>query len=738
MGPLRELIQDSIQLVISQVVSIQGRFGDPKLMPELPGLSDAGNCRDWNTGVPIDLESIRDKDEDYWDLHGGTPKAFISRGLAEELWQNRFGTHTAFRFDLKGASEGELTEAILNGIRPEELGFTLENTRSKGMEAAGSGVDFSQLFGGLSFFLLAAGILLTVLLFLLNLESRKDQLRTLVVMGIPVGRIRRIMFSEGILVSLVGAIAGLFLAVVYNRLVFMAMNGVWRDVVRTEMMQIDIRTGTLILGFLITLLIGALSILFPLNRLLRKQFLAHRRSATLPRERGNTGQKGLLTSFIISLLIALVLIFMQLLSGDGIEAGWFFAAGGLLLVAFISLFTWYLKRVSGSSLALDLSRLSWKNATMNLTRSLSIVILFSIGAFLVISTGSNRKDLFINSEEKSSGTGGFLYFGESTLPVLQNLNSREVRFDYGLDGAYSFIQFRRADGDDASCLNLNKIISPRILGVDPGTLWGRFTFETTTDLLDELDPWSSLDQELPDGLIPAIADETVIKWGLGLSVGDTLHYLNSQGKRMELLLIGGLAPSVFQGNVIISEKQFLKQYPESSGTNVFLVSGQLTDTAMISTEVGRGLRDLGWDMQLSASRLAEFNSVTNTYLSIFMVMGALGLLVGIFGLVVVLSRSILERRREIALLKSVGYSRNKIGRLIVVEYLFLLWAGILAGFGSAIVATLPAILSSHTGTSFTSILLWLGILVLNGWIWILLITRISLRNRTLYNSLRND
>jgi ABC-type antimicrobial peptide transport system permease subunit len=164
----------------------------------------------------------------------------------------------------------------------------------------------------------------------------------------------------------------------------------------------------------------------------------------------------------------------------------------------------------------------------------------------------------------------------------------------------------------------------------------------------------------------------------------------------------------------------------------------MEDTAMISSELGRGMRDLGWDMELTAQRLAEFNSVTNAYLSIFMVLGALGLLVGTFGLVVILWRSVMERSREIALLKAVGYSRKEIRRLVVREYMFLLLMGIGTGFITALVATLPSILNPHTGTSFSSILIWLGILVVNGWFWIHLVARSALKNESLYRALREE
>lgn len=747
-GPLRQLEESAEDFVVRSIVPMTGRYGDGTLMPDLPGLSDAGNCRDWDTGVPISLESIRDKDEDYWDEFGGVPKAFISVSKGEKLWKNRFGTYTSFRYPLAEGNSvspesalASLESALMDQIDPAMLGFTLEASRTKGYDAAGSGVDFSQLFGGLSFFLLAAGILLTVLLFLLNLESRESQLQTLVVMGIPVKLSLRVMLTESMIVAGVGALAGLALAVVYNHLVFLALNGVWKDVVRTDMMYMDVRAATLVTGFLITMLVAFLALYFPLNRKLRKFYPEQNLTGgrKVSRKRWTSLGRISFWIFVGSGLTALVLIGSQLLRLEVVNAAVFFPAGGLLLLSAIFFFQWSLTREeSGSESGLSLLVLSQKNARRNRIRSMSIVILFAIGAFLVISTGSNRKDLFANSEDPASGTGGFLYYAESTVPVLHQLNNPEVRSEFGLEAEMKFVQLRKADGDDASCLNLNKIVNPQVLGVDPESLAGRFAFVTRTEYLDESEPWSSLDQELPGGLIPAIADETVIKWGLGLKVGDTLHYTNSNGGSMDLLLIGGLAPSIFQGNVLISNAHFLEQFPESSGTNVFLVSGSTADTASIRPELARGFRDQGWDMQRTSERLAEFNSVTNAYLSIFMVMGALGLLLGIFGLAVVLSRSIQERKQEIAMLRAVGYGRSQIRKLVVREYLILLLLGIGAGFLAAIIATLPSILSAHTGTSFSSIVLWLIVLVVNGWLWIQLITRSALKDNRIYTALRNE
>ncbi len=737
MGPLRELEVDSSAFLVKSVVAMSGYFADGNLMPDLPGLSDAGNCRDWETGVPIELESIRDKDESYWTQWKGTPKAFISIAAATNLWESRFGKYTAFRFPIGENQVDELQQNIMGKLDPIQLGFIIRPVLSQAEYAAENGVDFSELFGGLSFFLLAGAILLTVLLFLLNLEERKEQLRTLVVMGIPLKTSRKVLVFEGMIVAIVGAILGLFLAILYNRLVFSALNGVWSGIVRTEMMTINIQVSTLLIGFLMTLVVAWLTIFFPLNRHLKRKVQQHiqvRRRLKLSSSIGMYFAIG-----IISGMIGVGLILSQLLQKEIVNAALFFPAGGLLLISGISLTYAYLLKVqSRIKSGFTLSILSSKNAVRNRTRSMSIVILFAIGAFLVISTGSNKKDLFVNAEDKTNGTGGFLYYAESTVPVLHDLNDSDVKYNYGIRAKTSFVQMRISSGDDASCLNLNKISNPRILGVNPEALTGRFSFVTSVPLLNQDDPWSTLSAELSGDLIPAIADETAIKWGLGMKVGDTLQYQDANGSTMNLLLVGGLAPSIFQGNVLISNENFLKHFPQHSGTEVFLVDGNIQDTAIISEDLSLGMRDLGWSMTSAAERLAEFNSVTNTYLSIFLVMGALGLLLGTIGLAIVLYRSILERKSEIALLRAVGYSMRQIKRIVIREYMMLLLAGSGIGFIAAIISTLPSILSPNTEVSFLTIIFVLLILIVNGFFWIWLLTGNALKHRSVYSALREE
>ena len=52
-------------------------------------------------------------------------------------------------------------------------------------------------------------------------------------------------------------------------------------------------------------------------------------------------------------------------------------------------------------------------------------------------------------------------------------------------------------------------------------------------------------------------------------------------------------------------------------------------------------------------------------------------------------RSVLERRSELGLLQAVGFSRQQLSRMILVENAWLLMMGMGIGIGSALFTTLP-------------------------------------------------
>jgi putative ABC transport system permease protein len=735
-GPLRELSEKRAGMRVAGIVSMEEAQSDQSLMPLIPGLSDAGNCRDWETGIPIRLESIRQKDEDYWERHKGTPKAYISLHQGQDLWENRFGNLTAILIPAEHYDESQLRRLISSQVDPSLLSFQINNIREKGKEAAIGGVDFSQLFAGLGVFIIFSGLLLTGLLLSYSLKRRQGQIRLFAALGFPKKLIVKIMMAEALAVSFVGAIAGLLLSIAYSRLILSGLNHLWYDIVRTEALSLHFHALPLLAGAFVSFLLGAAVTGSAISKAINQSLGRNEEKRRKPPEsKIRTILPFLFTALLILSLFPLIL---PALSGHDAGVLHWFASGLALLLAVLSGIYYFLYAPGETEhKKVNIRRLAWKNLLRNPNRSFTIIVLLALGSFVIVITAANWKDHLLEPGDKSAGTGGFLFMAESTVPIMRNLNQEDTRLAFGLPEKTYFVQLFSAYDDDASCLNLNRVANPRLLAVDPASLDGRFSFLSSHHWLDENKPWQSLNRS-EGNIIPAIADQTVIQWGLGKKVGDTLFYVNAMGEEIRVLLIGGLAPSVFQGNIIVSADNFLRHFPASGGSHVFLIDAPADAQQALAQELSFIFRDYGWEMQETGEKLAGFNSVENTYLRIFFLMGAFGMLLGILGLAIIIAKSLLERSRETAILCAMGFRTGTILNLYVTEYMMLFLAGIFSGSLPAVLAIFPTFTGSQQNVSLTLLLTTMGLLMLNGILWMLVVSFRQIKKQAQIPDLRND
>jgi ABC-type antimicrobial peptide transport system permease subunit len=311
-----------------------------------------------------------------------------------------------------------------------------------------------------------------------------------------------------------------------------------------------------------------------------------------------------------------------------------------------------------------------------------------------------------------------------------------------------FVPLRLRDGDEASCLNLNRAQKPRLLGVKPELLADRhaFTFAKLADGAVVDNPWLTLHRRkfspkngvpLYPEEVPAIGDEASIVWAMGKKVGDTLDYTDERGRAFKIRLVGAVANSILQGNLIIAEDEFVARFPSESGYRMFLIDAPSKSVNEISKTLSRALRDTGLELTPTSRRLAAFNAVQNTYLSTFQVLGGLGLLLGSVGLGVVVMRNVLERRSELALLLAVGFRRRAVQMMVMSEHGALLLAGLAVGMVAALAAVLLALLSPGSNVPYGSLALTLGAVLLSGAVWTWLAAAFALRGRLL-DALRNE
>lgn len=740
-GPSRSLREERKKFVVKKIVPISGPTGDRSLMPDFPGLADQENCRDWEAGIPIDYDRIRDKDEKYWDDYRGTPKAFVSLETAQALWSNRYGNLTAIRYP--GRNAGEIEAQLGQRLKPRDVGYYFQPVLRQGLAASQQSVDFAGLFLGLSFFIIVSALLLMGLLFAFGIEERSSETGLYLALGYPVKLVKKLILGEGALIAFVGAFIGLFLGIGYDLLVLAALKSVWQDIVGTSALQIYINPISALAGTVIAVLLSLATMWLTL----RKQS----KSAVSYLQRGlaaiqTSVIKRPLLMWLLTLLsfVGVVVILLTTSSGRGKEASAaFFTAGTLLLIGGLSALNLILARRAKTSSALSGARIALSNMARRKNRSLSLIGLLASGLFIVFTVGANRHSAVEDARLRSSGTGGFALFGESTIPVLYDLNSPRGQDFYSLDESLmrnvSIVQFKVREGDDASCLNLNRSANPQLIGVDPAALdqRGAFTFAKLADGVDPEHPWKGLEYKPGDDVVPGVADQTVIVWGLGKSVGDTLYYVDENGNELKVRLVGGLANSVFQGNVIISERAFVEKFPSISGFRMFLVDASPAAADSVAKELSFSLADQGLDLTPAHQRLAEFNKVENTYLSIFLILGGLGMIIGTLGLGIVVLRNVNERRGELALLRAVGYQKEDLMRMILAEHAVLLLAGVGLGILSALFAMLPALSTPGTDVPVATIVFTLACVLISGIAFTWLATRLALKGELL-SALRNE
>ncbi len=336
----------------------------------------------------------------------------------------------------------------------------------------------------------------------------------------------------------------------------------------------------------------------------------------------------------------------------------FFGAGSLLLVALLC-FQWNWLRRKDKALLVGSSpkavwRLGLRNATYRPGRSLLSIALIAFASFVIVAVDAFRRGEEGESFDKQSGNGGFPLLAESLLPLYHDPNTTDGKEALNLpcEGGspidnVQFVPFRVRPGEDTSCLNMYRPSNPRITGVpDELVDSGRFAFSSALAETEEekSNPWLLLKQQEVDGAVPVIGDAGSMTYVLHLGLGDELVIPRSGDKPLRVRLVATLANSLFQGKLLMGDGNFRRLFPEEQGFRFFLMDAPHENVSSVTEVLEQRLGDFGFDVVSTHERIADFHRVENTYLSTFQSLGGLGLILGTFGVAVVMLRNILERR----------------------------------------------------------------------------------------------
>jgi putative ABC transport system permease protein len=666
-------------------------------VPDYPGITESVHMGDWDPPFPVDLSKIRPADEEYWDAYRTTPKGFVPLAVAQELWGHRLGRLTSLRLaPAQGASTDEAERAFRDALRaridPGRLGLAVEPVRQQGLAAARGSTEFGEYFLYFSVFLVVSALLLAGLFFRLGLEQRLAEIGLLRALGFTQGRLRRLLLAEGLAPSLLGALVGMAGAAAWAGLLLLGLRTVWNGAIGTREVSLHVSPGPLLAGALGGVVAALATVALTLRGLHRLSPRALLKGTLEPAGRAGTSRmRGgvVLGSAAVALL-------------GGAAAGLvpataaFFGAGALVLGSL--LFFMRAALAGRPPWARTFARprdLGMRGPSFRPGRSVLSVALVASATFLIVAVGVFRHAPGATARGPHSEGGGYDLVATSLVPIHHDPASAEGREALGLpldalSGA-RIERFRMRAGDDASCLNLYQPQSPTVLAPTPSFVSeGRFAFQASLARTPEAkaNPWRLLDEDPEGGAIPVIADANSLAYVLKKKLGETLT-LGDTG--VTVRFVAALAPGLFQGELLMGERHFLRAFPNEAGYRFFLVETPPGASAAVTAALETGLADFGLDATGVGDRLAAYHRVENTYIATFQTLGGLALVVGTVGLATVIVRNAIEQRQQLALLRAVGFRRRDLARQVSAENTLLLGLGLGTGGIAAALAVLPAL-----------------------------------------------
>ena len=383
---------------LAGTIPLAGPAADPDLTPEFPGITDKLSIDEWNPPFPFDNKRVKPTDDASWKTYRTAPKAYVTLKAGQKLWGSRFGDITSVRLaPVEGrspaAAAGGFTHSLAaKPFSPNGAGlFVFDAVKQDALDASSRGTDFSSLFLGFSFFLIAAALLLVGLLFRLNIDRRASEIGLLVAVGYQRKLVRRMLLVEGGFLALLGVLVGTGLAIAYGSALVQFLGAIWPGGALESFLRPHISGMSLIIGAVSSLLVSLLTIAWSVRVLGKAAPVALMAGQTIT-ERDLAGKQQLGWSLWVTIPslaggVALVLAGTKMHDQES-QAGSFFSGGALLLTAFLAGVLAWMRGSSRGSVRghgwSGIARLGVRNAARHPARSLLTAGLLATAAFVLV------------------------------------------------------------------------------------------------------------------------------------------------------------------------------------------------------------------------------------------------------------------------------------------------------------------------------------------------------------------
>ncbi len=514
--------------------------------------------------------------------------------------------------------------------------------------------------------------------------QRQRELAVLSAIGATPKQIKRSLRWEGLVIGLLGSVLGVVAGLVLAQLLLwvvklfgVALPGDGGVIVAPANVVNAMLAGTLITVF---------SVMIPARRAAKIEPIEALREAE-----AETGAASVKRGVVAAIFVALGLAGMfasssPFLIGLGaillvigvIVAGPFVAIGGSVL---------FRRVFSGFGLE---GRLAVDNSIRNPNRTATTANALLIGVFLVTFVtvaGTSLKDYVVGEIAKVESADFMIQSDGGTIDdqLIADLEN--------VDGVEQVTPYRR------EAVTIDDV--PSLLSTaDTGALVEVTNIKAAEGSLDDLS----------EGTIAITADDQ-----FDLAVGDTVTVTDTAGDSVDLRVVALLESNIDTGNIgnLVDTATFDALVGDTAPTAAFI-----DVTSGAQTETGEALQDTlatRPDISLVPGNILGqiIGSVFDFMINAVNGLLLMSVLVALIGIVNTLSLSILERRRELGLLRIMGMTDRRVQRMVRLESALIAALGTITGIalgltiGWGMIASIDRLSDANIGFSFPAPLLLL-------------------------------
>jgi putative ABC transport system permease protein len=177
------------------------------------------------------------------------------------------------------------------------------------------------------------------------------------------------------------------------------------------------------------------------------------------------------------------------------------------------------------------------------------------------------------------------------------------------------------------------------------------------------------------GFGPPGGNNSVVRLGEPVQINGTSGPMN--------VTAVGTTQSFFIQGIIVSRSALLSAFPGDTravnSTFFLFKSRDPADLPELTHDLERELRPIGMNTVNLRESVELFQAAFNTIFLLFQSFLALGLVVGIAGLAIITARNVVERKREIGVLRALGFRRSLVLKSQLIEVLLVVSLGVVIG-----------------------------------------------------------